>query len=64
MKIQKAFIHVHSSIKNQGIIGLCAVSQLATNLCTGVCFKFSVRCGCNQENDRAARGLRMLLVHV
>lgn len=64
MKIQKAFIHVHSSIKSQRIIGLCAVSQLATNLCTGVCFKFSARCGCNRENDRAARCLRMLLVHV
>lgn len=64
MKIQKAFIHVHSSIKSQRIIGLCAVSQLAANLCRGVCFKFSVRCICNQENGRVARGLRMLLLHV
>lgn len=58
MKIQKAFIHVHSSIKSQRIIGLCAVSQLAAR------FKFSVRCICNQENGRVARGLRMLLLHV
>lgn len=64
MKIQKAFIHVHSSIKSQRIIGLCAVSQLATNLCTGVCFKFSIRCSCNRENSRVASGLRVLLCHV
>lgn len=43
MKIQKAFIHVHSSIKSQRITGFCSFSQLATNLGTGVCFKFSVR---------------------
>lgn len=60
MKIQKAFIHVHSSIKSQRITGLCSVSQLAANLGTGVCFKFSVRCSCNQESGRALRGLRML----
>lgn len=64
MKIQKAFMHVHSSIKSERIIGLCAVSQLAAKLCTGVCLKFSVRCRCNQENGRVASGLRMLLHHV
>lgn len=60
MKIQKAFIHVHSSIKRQRITDLCSVSQLAANLGIGVCFKLNVRCSCNQESGRAVRGLRML----
>lgn len=41
MKIQKAFIHVHSSIKSQRVTGLCAVSLPAASAYTGVRLKFS-----------------------
>lgn len=41
MKIQKLFLLVHSSIKSQGVTGLCAVSLPATSACTGVCLELS-----------------------